>query len=342
MSVTARPFGVTLSGENVTAYRLENKAGVSAEILDYGCTLRALTVPAKDGAVDVCLGYDTLAEYEESDGCLGAVVGRYANRIAGGRFALNGTTYSLACNDGAHHLHGGARGFDRYVWSAALLEDGVAFSRLSPNREEGYPGTLAATVTYRLTGGNALVIDYRAQSDADTVLNLTNHAYFDLSGGVEPMGQRLQICAVQFTEASVQCLPTGRILPVEGTPLDFRVSKPVGRDLDADYVHLRNVGGYDHNFILTDPDLDHAAARLSAPKTGVTMEVRTDLPGVQLYTANFLSPRRGKGGATYAPRCALCLETQFYPDSPNRPEFPSSVLRKGEVYHHVTEFQLGW
>ena len=296
MNIERKPFGKTARGEAVTLFEIRTPE-LTARILDYGATVQALLVPDKNGKpVDVVLGHDTIEGYETHDGYLGACVGRVANRLGGAQFTLNGKTYILAKNDGKNHLHGGLRGFDKYVWDAEVLEDGVKFSRVSPDSEEGYPGTLRVSVSYRVANG-ALTITYDAVSDQDTLCNLTNHSYFNLNGGGTALSHTLQIHADRFTENSDQCMPTGKILPVDGTPFDFRAPKPVGRDIGQDDVQLRNCGGYDHNFCLADTGALLPAAVLSSAESGVTMRVSTTMPGVQLYAANFLGPWTGKGGA---------------------------------------------
>ena len=331
MNIERKPFGKTARGEAVTLFEIRTPE-LTARILDYGATVQALLVPDKNGKpVDVVLGHDTIEGYETHDGYLGACVGRVANRLGGAQFTLNGKTYILAKNDGKNHLHGGLRGFDKYVWDAEVLEDGVKFSRVSLDGEEGYPGTLRVSVSYRVANG-ALTITYDAVSDQDTLCNLTNHSYFNLNGGGTALSHTLQIHADRFTENSDQCMPTGKILPVDGTPFDFRAPKPVGRDIGQDDVQLRNCGGYDHNFCLADTGALLPAAVLSSAESGVTM------PGVQLYAANFLGPWTGKGGAMYEKRDAVCLETQFYPNAMQCEAFRKPVLKAGERYHQVTVY----
>lgn len=336
MSVTSFPFGSLADGRAVTAWRIENE-GFSATLIDYGAALQSLCVPAKDGRpVDVVLGYDTAAEYERNGGFLGATIGRVGNRIGGASFALGGKTYSLEKNDGENHLHGGSGGFDRRLWQGEPLDAcSVRFSRLSPDGEAGYPGNLAVSVTFTLAGG-ALHIRYDADTDADTPVNLTNHSYFNLNGGGTVLHHTLFLAAERFTENDAACLPTGRILTVEeGKPFDFRRSKPLGRDIGADCQQLRNGGGYDHNFILTGA---RDAAVLTGDKSGIRMTMRTDMPGVQLYSGNNLDPRPGKGGVMYGYRDAVCLETQLFPNAMNCYGFPSPVLHKGEHLHSETVY----
>lgn len=309
VSVEKKPFGMTKDGESVSVYCIKNEA-LAVEIMEYGAAIRSLRVHHGGAWTDAVLGYDTLREYEENDGYLGACIGRVGNRIGGAVFTLNGKDYRLAGNDGENHLHGGVRGFDKYVWSAEMLPDGVRLTRVSPDGEEGYPGTMCAAVSYRLCG-DTLTMAYEASADRDTLCNLTNHSYFNLNGSGSVLGHTLQIGAEEFLENSAATLPTGKRLPVAGTPFDFRAPKRVGQDIGADDIQLQNGGGYDHNFCLTG----ETAAVLRGDASGITMTVRTTLPGVQLYTANFLTERCGKQGAIYAPRCALCLETQYFPNA---------------------------
>ena len=330
VSVEKKPFGVTKGGEAVNIYCIKNDM-LAVEIMEYGAAIRSLLVQRGGAWTDVVLGYDTLREYEENDGYLGACVGRVGNRIGGAGFTLNGKTYTLARNDGENHLHGGVRGFDKYVWTAEELPDGVRFARVSPDGEEGYPGTLHAAASYRLQG-NTLVIEYEASADQDTLCSLTNHSYFNLNGSGSVLGHTLQINADEFLENSAATLPTGRWLPVAGTPFDFRVPKRVGQDIGTDDIQLRNCGGYDHNFCLTG----ETAAVLRGDVSGITMTVRTTLPGMQLYAANFLTERRGKNGAVYMPRAALCLETQFFPNAMACEDFEKPILRAGELWREHT------
>ena len=341
MEITCRNFGTAQDGSLVLAYRLTNQNGLAATVLDYGCTLTSIRVPAGEKGVDVCLGYDTIGEYEREDGFLGAVVGRHANRIANGRFTLNDREYALARNDNGNHLHGGAHGFDKYVWDSRVGEEGLIFSRRSPDGEEGYPGNLDVRVTYALTDKNELSLSYCAKTDADTVVNLTSHAYFNLSGHDSGIiyDQLLRIFADAYTEIDANCLPTGRILPVEGGALDFTQPKCIGLDIDADDDALRNGRGYDHNFVLRGEGLKKAAWAYS-DRTGITMEVYTTLPGVQFYTANFLTPRAGKNGAVYRERGGFCLETQLFPNAMACENFPSPVLRAGDAFEHTTIYKF--
>lgn len=338
MAVAASIFGVTHDGRTVTAWQLSNSSGAAVTLLDYGATVQSIRVPGRDGALtDVVLGFDTVAGYEADTCYLGATVGRVANRIGGAAIDLNGVRYPLAKNCGENHLHGGVVGFNRHVWQGARAgESAVSFTRLSPDGEEGYPGNLRVAVTFTLTEDHALCIDYDADTDRDTVVSLTNHSYFNLAGGGDAMGHTLQLFSDAITENSAQSLPTGQYLPVEGTPFDFRQPKRVGRDIGADHVQLRYGGGYDHNFVLSGP----TAAVLCCEETGIRLTVETTLPGVQLYTANFLTETVGKGGRPMGSRGAVCLETQLFPDALAHDGFPSPILRGGEHLHTRTVFRF--
>lgn len=337
MAIEKRPFGVTKCGEPVSCYTLRAPS-LEADILDYGATIQALRVQDRAGQWrDVVLGYDTIGEYETNDGYLGACIGRVANRLDGAEFTLNGTRYPLAKNDGDNTLHGGDRGFDKYVWDAEAGEDFLRFTRTSPDGEEGYPGTLRLSVTYRAANG-ALELIYDAVSDRDTLCNLTNHAYWNLNGGGTVLEHTMQMNADAFLENTDECSPTGKILAVEGTPMDFRTPKPIGKDIELDDIQLRNCGGYDHNFCLRTEQPMHEAAILRSEQSGITMRVLTTLPGIQVYSANVLTHRCGKHGATYGKWDAVCLETQFYPNSMKCAGFEKPILKAGAIYHHVTKY----
>ncbi|PKM72396.1 MAG: galactose-1-epimerase [Firmicutes bacterium HGW-Firmicutes-16] len=334
-------FGYAKTGEAVTAYRLTNSKGANAVILDYGCIVQALSVPnAQGGFTDVVLGYDTVLEYEKNDAYLGAAIGRVANRIGQSEFTLNGKSYTLAQNDGENHLHGGIKGFDKHIWNAHEEGRMLSFTRLSPNGEENYPGNLEVCITYELSEENELIITYDADTDADTVVNLTNHSYFNLSGKGTALNHRLQVFAEEFTENDSACLPTGKLLKTAGTPFDFSKPKTVGSDIDLDDTQLRNGSGYDHNFVLSDKAELKKAAVLSSPDTGIRMTTFTTLPGVQLYSGNWLTPRAGKGGNSIDRRFAVCLETQVFPNALALPHFPSPILKKDGHYHTVTVYRF--
>ena len=340
-----RPFGTLPDGQPVELITLR-KGRLSCEILTYGGALRSLTVPGRQGGeVDVLLGLPTLEDYLHQDKFLGALIGRYANRIGDSRFTLNGKEYPLRANDGKNHLHGGPVGFDKQVWTVS--EGGADFVTLtlhSPDGQEGYPGDLDVSVTYRLTE-DSIVLDYRATSSADTLCNLTNHAYFNLSGHQSgPVtDQGIQIYAQSYTPTDARSIPTGEIAPVEGSPMDLRFGRAIGERVDEDFDQLTMAGGYDHNYVVDGPaGVLRPAARAWSPDTGITMEALTTQPGIQFYSGNYLDGcPAGKDGAPYARRWAFCLETQTFPDAPNKPQFPSALLAKGEEYHQTTVYRFG-
>jgi len=340
-----RPFGVMPDGTEVELLTLRD-GELSCEIVTYGGALRSLTVPGRGGEpVDVLLGFDTLEAYRGQDKFLGALIGRYANRIGDARFSLDGVEHPLRANDGKNHLHGGPEGFDKQVWTVERLTgDAAVLTLFSPDGQEGYPGDLHVRVTYTLTE-DALEIGYEARCDKDTVCNLTNHAYFNLSGHQSgPVAdQTIQIFAERYTPTAAGSIPTGELAPVAGTPMDLREGLPIGARVDEDFRQLKLAGGYDHNWVIDGPaGTLRPAARAFSPRTGVTLEVLTTLPGVQFYSGNYLDGcPAGKGGAPYAKRWGFCLETQYFPDSPNRPDFPSAVLRKGETYRQETVYRFG-
>lgn len=339
-----KPFGIAPNGKPVSLIKLEN-GSLACEIITYGATLRSLLVPDRNGKpVDVVLGYDTLEEYIAHDGYLGATVGRYANRIAKGQFRLSGNIYTLAANDGNNHLHGGRQGFSHRVWSVEEAHaDSVALRLFSPDGEEGYPGDLDCMVRFALEN-NALIIRYRATSRRDTLCNLTNHSYFNLAGHDSgcALEQTVQIFAEHYTPTDGESIPLGTVEPVANTPMDFRSPTPIGARIGEDFPQLLQAGGYDHNYVISgNMGTLHPAARAYAPATGIAMQVETTLPGMQFYSANYLEEGRpGKGGCAYGPRHGYCMETQFFPNSPNCTPFPSPVLKAGEEYDHCTVFRF--
>jgi aldose 1-epimerase len=344
-SITAEDWGVTKGGEKVELFTLKNSQGMEARITNYGGIVVSLTAPDEKGVYeDVVLGKDSFAEYEAGHPFFGAIAGRYANRIGGASFEIDGQRYNVTPNSGTNHIHGGKVGFDKKVWKAAKVTKGGAvglkLKLVSADGEEGYPGTLSCEVTYWLTNKNALEIDYLATTDKATVINLTNHSYFNLAGqdGGDVLGHEVEIFADQFTPTNDKMIPTGALEPVAGTPMDFTSAHRIGERIGADYEALRFGKGYDHNYVLRGSGL-RKAARVRDPKSGRVMEVLTREPGVQFYTGNHL---RGtmKGGKPCLPRHGFCLETQHYPDSPNRPAFPSTVLRPGDTYQTTTIFQF--
>ena len=347
-STAKKSFGKTSDGQAVDLYVLTNKNGAEVSITNYGGAVVSLKVPDRDGKLaDVVLGYDNADGYVNDKSYFGAIVGRYGNRIAHAQFVLDGKSYTLAKNNGENSLHGGIKGFNKALWTAktASAKEGqsLELSYLSKDGEEGFPGNLKVSVIYTWTDTNALMIEYSATSDKPTVVNLTNHAYFNLAGqgSRDILGHLLTIQADKFTPVDAALIPTGELRDVAGTPFDFRKSTAVGAHIDQDQAQLNLGGGYDHNFALrrSGGAGESLAARVVEPTTGRVMEVWTTEPGVQFYTGNFLDGKTpGKGGVTYPRRSAFCLETQHYPDSPNQPKFPSVVLKPGELYHTITKY----
>ena len=342
----------------MSQYTLKNTRGMELRVLDYGGIIVSLAVPDRAGRVDdVVLGFDRLEDYERSSAYFGAIIGRVGNRIARGRFTLDGRTYTLATNNGPNHLHGGVRGFDKVRWEVSSFERqdacGLVLRYTSPDGEEGYPGMLRTTVTYTLTEGNELIFDYEATSDRATPVNLTQHSYFNLAGaGVgDVLSHVLTLNASSFTPVDSTLIPTGEIRSVAGTPFDFRTPVAIGARIDQADEQLGYGGGYDHNFVLSKggrggtgdgTDTPTWAARVFDPTSGRVMEVYTTEPGVQFYSGNFLDGTvRGKRGAVYSRRSGFTLETQHYPDSPNQPAFPSSILAPGAKYHSRTLLRFG-
>jgi aldose 1-epimerase len=349
VTVRRAPFGHLADGSPVEAFTLRNASQVELRAITYGCTIVELWAPDRAGVPgDIVLGYDTVAAYASSQAYLGAVIGRYANRIAQGRFTLDGTAYQLPVNNGPHHLHGGRQGFNRRIWRAEPYErgeeTGVRFNYTSPDGEEGYPGTLVAEVRYALTPDNEVVVDYYASSDRPTIVNLTQHSYFNLggTGAGDVLGHELTLEADGYLPIDRTCLPRGEIAPVADTVFDFRVPAVIGARIDDGDPQLRHGHGYDHTFVLRRAGAGlERAARLSDPGTGRVLEVSTTEPGLQVYTANFLEdPVSGKPGHPYGPRSGVTLETQHFPDSPNHAGFPSTSLRPGEAFRSRTVFAL--
>ncbi len=339
-------FGSLPDGRQVEAVVLSNENGMRVRILAYGAIVQELEAPGRDGVVDVVLGYDGIEGYLEAPNYFGASVGRYANRIGGARFTLDGTTYQLATNDDPNSLHGGEKGFDKHLWHIADVSSGpdkasVTFTLVSPDGDEGYPGTLEVSATYTLTESNELAIDYQAITDAPTVINLTNHSYFNLAGassGVSILDQVLTIPADSFTPVDEVLIPTGEFRPVEGTAFDFRSPTRIGdRIREGDDEQLRFGRGYDHNWVVSSAPVEglQSLATMSDPGSGRTMEILSNQPGIQFYSGNFLDGTvTGKDGTIYRMGDALCLEPQIFPDTPNKPEFGSARLDPGETYHN--------
>ena len=334
MKISSFAFGSLPDGTPVTAYKLENASGASVTALDYGATLQALCVPTRDGSMlDVLLGYDNPTQYDTLGGHLGGTLGRVGNRIGGASFSLNGMTYQLAKNNGENHIHGGVKCFDHRMWEYVQDDSRLIFQRVSPDGEEGYPGTLTVQIAFSLSDDNKLTLAYDADTDRDTIVNLTNHAYFNLNGGGSVLEHELQIFSERITESDATGLPTGAILDIAGTPFDFRTPKAVGADINADHIQLKNGKGYDHNYIIATK----RAAVLYSDKTGVEMTVETDRPGMQFYTANGLGERAGKYGPLH-PREGVCFETQLFPNAMRCYGFPSPVLRAGQHLHSETSY----
>jgi len=345
-TVVKRSFGKLADGTRVDIYTLRNARGATAKITNFGATLVSLVVPdARGRMADVVLGYDDLQSYVEDTFYLGSIQGRYANRIAGGNFTLNETEYTLTRNNNGNHLHGGTRGFNKVVWTAtrstAANGASLKLTYLSREGEEGYPGNLRVSVTYTLTEENALRIDYLASTDRDTVLNLTNHSYFNLAGAGDILGHELKLYATRFTPTNDTSIPTGELRQVQGTPLDFTRWMRIGSRIDSSDEQIQFVAGYDHNYTISkQPSALALAAEVYEPKTNRAMQVFTTEPGIQFYTGNFLKDVRGKSGKVYQRREAFCLEAQHFPDSPNKPRFPSTVLRASATYRQTTIYKF--
>lgn len=348
-SITDQPFGKAPGGQAVQLFTLTNTRGMQAKITNYGGILTALRVPDRNGRfVDVVLGYDNLPAYIKSSPYFGALIGRYGNRIAGGKFRLNGKTYTLAKNNGPNHLHGGKRGFDKVVWKPKMLlrnaQASLILRYFSRDGEEGYPGNLTVQTVYTLTNDNALKIDYSAVTDKATVLNLTHHSYFNLAGAGNGsiLNHKLMINADRFTPVDKDLIPTGELRLVRGTPLDFRRLTTIGTRINQNDQQLLRGKGYDHNFVLNRSGAQASlAARAYEPNAGRIMEVYTTEPGIQFYSGNFLDGTNiGKSGKVYKQRYGFCLETQHFPDSPNHPSFPTTTLRPGQVYRQTTIYKF--
>ncbi len=351
MNIKQEPFGLTKDGKPATLYTLRNAKGIEAKITNYGGIVISLTAPDRNGKFDdVVLGYDNLAGYLAKTPYFGCIVGRYGNRIANGKFTLDGQTYCLATNNGPNSLHGGIIGFDKVLWKARPFEsaDGPALELryTSKDGEEGFPGTLKVKAVYTLTADNALRLDYTAKTDKATVLNLTQHSYFNLAGqGTgDILGHQVVINADAFTPVDSTLIPTGEIRPVKGTPFDFTTPHTIGERINQSDEQLKFGGGYDHNFVLNkafDKQLS-LVATVTEPTSGRVLEVWTTEPGLQFYCGNFLDGTiTGKSGKVYKYRYAFCMEPQHYPDSPNKPLFPSVVLRAGDTYTHTMVYKLG-
>src|SRR3954469_640898 len=347
MTVTRAPFGTLPGGAAVAAFTLRNANGLEVRAVTYGATIVSIRTPDRSGHVDdVVLGFDAIDDYLTRARYFGSAVGRYGNRIAHGRFVLDGSTIQLATNNGVNHLHGGVKGFDKVIWSGEPFErdgaSGVSFSYTSADGEEGYPGTLKARISYTLTPKNELVIEYSAETDKATPVNLTNHSYFNLGGRGhgDILRHQLTLHADRYTPTDATQIPTGEIAAVAGTPFDFRTQTAIGARIDADDEQIRRGTGYDHNFVVngwSDNQQLRPAAHVVDPASGRTLDVATTEPGVQFYSGNHLDPAQNGFGR----RTAFCLETQHFPDSPNHPNFPSTILRPGGAYRSRTVYGFG-
>ena len=348
MNISKNLFGKTPDGQEVNIFALINKNGMKAMVLNYGGMITQLWTPDRNGKYqDIILGYDNISGVLADKYYFGVVVGRYANRIAGGTFTLDDKLYRLARNDGDNHLHGGIKGFDKVVYKAEIIAGktgpSLKLTYLSKDGEEGYPGNLNVSVYYTMAETNELSIEYIATTDKRTVINLTNHMYFNLTADYERdiLQHELQINADRFTPIDITSIPTGELLPVKGTPLDFTKPSPIGVRIDKDYKQLKYARGYDHNFVLNKTDIFSPAAKVYEPTSGRILEVLTTEPGIQFYNGNFLDGTGTvKNGKIVKYRSGLCLEPQHFPDSPNKPDFPSTVLDPGQTYYSKTEYKF--
>lgn len=344
ISIMKENFQVTHEGKKIDLFTLKNSKGMIVQVTNYGGKLVSIIVPDKNGKFsDVCLGYESADEYINGIASLGATMGRVTNRIANAQFTLNDSVYHLAKNNGDHTIHGGAKGFRYKVWEGKQLDDQSAeLSYFSEDGEEGFPGNLTLKVLFSVTEENELKLTYHATTDKTTVINFTNHAFFNLAGAGDILDHELLVNADAFTQVDHEAIPTGEIVDVKGTPLDFSEMTRIGNRIDEDFDQLKHVGGYDHNYVINKKENELAlAALLYEPVSGRVMEVKTTEPGIQVYTANSLSGKDiGKGGKSYGARSSVCLETQHYPDSPNHPNFPSTVLEPGEDYVSTTIYKF--
>lgn len=349
MSVIKRVIGKTPEGEDISLFTLANTKGMKVEILDFGCIVYSVIVPDRLGKFDdIILGYGDFKDYLEEGSYFGALIGRFANRIEASKFELNGIEYKLYNNDGANHLHGGLKGFDKVLWEAEIVhndsKEGLQLTYLSIDGEEGYPGNLEVKVTHTITEDNALEMNYVAVSDKDTIINLTNHSYFNLSGHASSdiLEHQVMLRADNFTPTDKYSIPTGELKAVAGTPMDFNQLVSISKGIQSDYEQIQFANGYDHNWVLNvNGEITEIAAEVYEKKSGRVMDVYTNKPGVQLYTANFLDGSDiGKGGVKYHKHSGLCLETQFFPNSINHKHFPSPVFRAGQKYDYTTIYKF--
>jgi aldose 1-epimerase len=342
-AIQQAPFATLPGGEQVHVFTLTNAAGMTVRILDFGGIITEIHVPDRDGVfADVALGFDTLDPYLGDSPYFGALIGRYGNRIAGGRFTLDGQDYTLPVNNGKNHLHGGVPGFDRVLWRSRIEGEELVLDYRSADGEQGYPGTLDATVRYRVTSDNEIVVRFAAVSDRATPVNLTQHSYFNLAGDGDVLGHELVIDADRFVPIDADSIPLGSLAPVAGTPFDFRTPAPIGARIGEAHEQLRHGGGYDHCYALNKPGPGAMtlAARVREPRSGRVLELFTEEPGVQFYSGNFLDGSLAGKGKTYAYRSGFCLEPQHFPDSPNQPAFPNTILRPGETYATESRFRF--
>lgn len=342
--LSKKEFGKISDGRDTWLYTLTNSKGMSVSVTDYGAALVKLLVPDKEGQVlDVVLGYDTGADYEIGNAAFGATVGRNANRIKGASFELGGVLYILEENDKGNNLHSGRNYYNKRIWEVSESGDGITFILHSPDGDQGFPGTLDIRVTYQLTEENALVIRYDGVTDKDTIINMTNHSYFNLNGhdSGDILNHGLNLNADYYTRADENSIPTGELSDVTGTPMDFRTTRKVGALIDADYEATSLGLGYDHNWVLKNNGEFVKVAEAVGNDSGIYMQIWTDLPGMQVYTGNFLKQEAGKKGAVYRARSGMCFETQYYPDAIHHHNFKSPICRAGEVYETVTQFSFG-
>ena len=348
--ITQAPFGTLPDGAQVSEFTLANSRGMVVKILDFGGIIREIQAPDRDGCfADVVLGFDTIAPYLKDSPYFGALIGRYGNRIGKGRYTLDGKVFQLTVNDGENHLHGGVRGFDKALWTAAIEGDALVLRYRSPDGEQGYPGNLDATVTYSLSEDNEILVRFHAVTDKPTPVNLTQHSYFNLRGAGPEQGDILQheirIDADRFVPIDAGSIPLGPLVPVTGTPFDFRQPRPIGERIGQPDKQLRHGSGYDHCWVLNAGAVEEGeqrrAVRVRDPESGRVLELITDEPGVQFYSGNFLDGSlMGKGGRPYACRSGFCIEPQHLPDSPNQPAYPETVLRPGEIYATESRFKF--
>ena len=346
-SISEAEFGTMPDGTKISIFTLTNSNGIEAKIINFGGVITSVKTPGKNGEfTNIVYGFDTLQPYLDGTPYFGALIGRYGNRIGNAKFELNGESYQLDVNDGNNHLHGGSIGFDKRVWTASPFSNadsvGLKLKLVSKDGDQGYPGTLTTNVTYTLNNKDELITEYSATTDKPTIVNLTQHSYFNLAGSGDILSHLLEIDADQITPVDDTLITTGELRSVEGTPFDFRTAKPIGQDIDSDNQQLQYGGGYDHNFVLnkSQPGKFEMAARLTDPSSGRVLEVWTEEPGIQFYSGNFLDGSLKSNGRTYTYRSALCLEPQHYPDSPNHDNFPSVVLNPGETYSTLMSFKF--